>query len=339
MTLIDVFQLAFVLCGSAVTIMLVAIAVTKGVRSMLDERTARSVAVLRPIVLAALDEDEPLVELTSRQTRVAADIATALLPKLRGSDRKALAGMLIEQGVIPQAVSGLRSRSAPRRQRAAELLGNAGHTPVERELVRLLHDRDTEVRATAARALGKVGAPESVEALLVALGERKVPANTASMAVLRIGADGAQPIRAALASPVPIVRSTAAELSGSLGLMEGRSTIESLLDDSDPTVRLSAARALGRLSHPLSASTLIRRLEAELDRAHDSANEEFLTAIVVALGRIGHRSAIPVLEASLSRRRRLSAAVAVALSGMGVRRPISSSREPARPPQPVGLTP
>ena len=322
MTLLSAFWTALWIVGVMVIVLTSSIVVTKVARFVRQRRTARLVAEVRPIVLAAIDEGGAAPILTDKKTKVAESIAISLLPKLRGADRDALTSMLEANGVIEHAVRGLRSRSAARRQRSAELLGNAGASAAERELVGRLDDSDADVRITAARALGRIGEQRSVDDLFRALAQHRIPANAASMAVLRIGSVGAPGIVAATNSHVPLVRSTAVELAGSLGVMEARPAIELLLDDDDRTVRTSAARALGRLSMPSSTAPLIDRLFRALEQPIDRSDDDFLVAMVDALGRIGHRSSIPVLESCFMRRHRLSLAAANALSGMGVRRSI-----------------
>ena len=322
MTLLSAFWTALWIVGVTVIVLTSSIVVTKAARIVRQRRTTRLVAEVRPIVLAAIHEGGAAPILTDKKTKVAESIAISLLPKLRGADRDALTSMLEANGVIEHAVRGLRSRSAARRQRSAELLGNAGASAAERELVGRLDDSDADVRITAARALGRIGEQRSVDDLFRALAQHQIPANTASMAVLRIGSVGAPGIVAATNSHVPLVRSTAVELAGSLGVMEARPAIELLLDDDDRTVRTSAARALGRLSMPSSTAPLIDRVSRALEQPIDRSDDDFLVAMVDALGRIGHRSSIPVLESCFMRRHRLSLAAANALSGMGVRRSI-----------------
>ena len=320
MTRTLVFEIAAIGVTFSLAAMTIGIVATKGLRTLRQRRLARLVAEVRPIVLMALDDGALSPELSRRRTPIVEMIATALLPNLRGEDRTALARLLAERGIVDRAVEGLRSRSSVRRRRSAEMLGAAGYVDAEPDIVRLLDDRDAEVRSTAARALGRIGCARSVGALFRALEDRRVPANTASMAVLRIGPSGAGAIRTALDSSSPNVRSTAAELAGSLGLLDVRRAIEAMLDDEHRSVRVSTARALGRLSMPSSCAPLVARLERVPADHADRADEEFAVAAVAALGRIGHRSAIPVLEASLTGRHRLSSAAAEALAGMGERR-------------------
>ncbi len=328
------FRLALFVVAAAVTLLLFGIVVTKGVRELRDRHRDRLVIAVRPIVLSALEGDDALnraAALTGRRQSVAESMAIALLPQLRGSDRIALAGLLEATGMTAKAVKGLSSWRAGRRQRSAEMLGAAGHHSAVPALVDRLTDTDAEVRIAAARALGRIGDAGAVEHLFTALDTRRVPANTASMAILRIGVTGAPAIHAALTAAVPRTRATAAELAGALGLTPLRLRIEQLLVDESPLVRVGAARSLGRLASPGSAPTLIERLKHLEHDDDDPMPCDEAVAIIDALGHIGERTCIPALEASLSGEARVAAAAGAALARLGQRRSPRSVAERAAP--------
>ena len=229
-----------------------------------------------------------------------------------------------DAGLLTTALDGLRSRSSVRVERAAELLGAAGVERAVESLVVLLGAGRFDVRVAAARALGRIGASEAAPALLRAYDEHTIPANTASMAVLRIGAGSSPALLCSLQSPHLHSVRLATELSGALGLIESVDLITPLLEQ--PDLRACAARALGRLGLPSSVATLTGRLERELWKADggDGIDEEFAVAVATALGQIGDRSAIDVLTASLARAHRLSFSAAAALAAMGPRRSVTS---------------
>jgi HEAT repeat protein len=333
------FRLGLVIISTAILAMALTIVVTKAARQIRARRLSDAAREVRPLVLAALDSGEGLPDLTPRGRRAAQAIIVSLLPKLRGSDRTSLAHLLADNGVLERAVSDLSSRSAVRRGRAAELIGLVGHTDAEPGLIRRLDDRDAGVRMFAARALGRLGQPGSVVALFDGMARRRVPANTASMAVLRIGASGAPGILAATDSSSPLTRSVAAELAGALGLHEARERLEAMLDDSDEMVRAGAARALGRLAAPSSSPVIVERLERLLGTDAADRNDEVVRAMIEALGRIGHRLAIPVLEASLTCHPRLSSAAGESLAAMGQRRSRRSNRHRGTHDEPTALEP
>lgn len=324
MTASGAFQALAPVIAVSVVLLTVLVIVVKAGRDRWLLRHAAMVERVRPTVLAQMEGDEPVQALRGRRGDVAEQVAASLLPKLRGADRDALAALLEEQGVLAEARRRLGSRSAIRRLRALELLGAAGDAKAATAVTARLHDRDADVRGAAARALGRLGDPAAVTALLVALHEGRVPANTVSMAILRIGPGSGPPLVSALRAPRATTRSFAAELLGTLGVDAGGDALEALL--SDPDTRTSAARALGRLGRPERTLTLIAELEAQL-AAGSEADGPYTVALVTALGQIGDRRAIPALTASLARTHRLSFAAAGALAGLGPRRSRRSERE------------
>lgn len=317
----SLLQVALASIVGALLLMSTAIVFVKARRQLRDRRRAALVAEVRPRVMAALENEQAgAAEFRGRRGSVAESIAIALLPNLRGADRDALARILAASGVIARARVGLVSCRPARRQRAAELLGAAGDALAVPALVAALADRDEDVRMAAARSLGRIGAPDAVVPLLDALDDRQVPANTISMSLLRIGAAGSPGLVPALESPTARTRSVAAELAGSFGLGEVRPKLEAMLDDSDETVRQSAARALGRLGVPSSTGTLIARLECELAKDPGAGGDDLAVVLVTALGQIGHPAALPIMTDALTRSHRISFAAASALAGMSLER-------------------
>lgn len=298
----------------------------KAWRQVRERRHAVLVAEIRPIVVRALDEDTE-IDFVGRRGAVAEQLAASMLPKLRGADRDRLAELLEEGGVLGRSRRGLASSSAARRQRSAELLGAAGDRRASRDLERRLHDRDDRVRLTAARALGRIGDPSTVPALLAALDDRRISGHSASMALLRIGEPGIPGLTHGLRSREAQTRRTAVAILGALGATSTGERVVELLDDADHGVRCAAAIALGRLGLPGSVPILIHRLEAEFAVPAEEMDLDAAVAYADALGRIGHRSAIPVLEEALMRRHRLSHVAGAALAEMGERRSRRSIRE------------
>ena len=99
---------------------------------------------------------------------------------------------------------GLRSRSVPTRAVAVELLGRFQALAALDDVVGLLHgDPSVEVRARAARALGRMGSPRAVDALLACLDEGPVAMRVQAVWALgEIGAPQAVPaLRALLVGP------------------------------------------------------------------------------------------------------------------------------------------
>lgn len=320
------FETSLLVLVAALALGFVVLIVAKAWRQVRERRRARLVAEIRPIVIRALD-DSSTVDFAGRRGAIAEELAASMLPKLRGADRDRLAELLEEGGILGRARRGLAAHSAARRQRSAELLGAAGDRRATHGLVRRLHDRDLRVRLTVARALGRIGDPAAVPALLAALDDGRVTGHAASMAILRIGEPGAPALAQGLGSPAAHTRLVAVSVLGALGATSAGDRVIALLDDDDHAVRCAAATALGRLGLPRSVPVLIDRLSAQFALPSDELDLDAAVAYADALGRIGHRAAIPVLEDALMRRHRLSHVAAQGLAEMGSRRSRRSARE------------
>ena len=128
-----------------------------------------------------------------------------------------------------------------------------------------LRDRDRHVRAAAAQALGRSGAAQAVEALIVALQEEEPQVRFyAAWALWQLAdARAVAPLCAALGDGVSEVRSAAAFALGRLGDVRAVVPLCTVFRGSDRTVRYPAAAALWEIGNAaalplriLSATTL-----------------------------------------------------------------------------------
>ena len=163
-------DVTFVIVG-ALVLMGVLTSVAKIGRAFEERRLARLTAELRPQLLAAIYEPDSGVAISTgpRDIPVVISLVRSLLPAMRGGDRDRLVEVLEQQRIIDIALRDAYSRWAVRRARAADLLGTAGVERGGSQLRFLLLDRDADVRRTAARALGLVGAAEAIPDLLTSL--------------------------------------------------------------------------------------------------------------------------------------------------------------------------
>jgi HEAT repeat protein len=188
------------------------------------------------------------------------------------------------------------------------------------DLIRLLFDRQPEVRVVAAGALA--AAPPTSDVVLALLGtidsDRRVPAGLVADTLLRLGPEATPPLAHALAHGTPNVRAVAAE---TLGLLDTTQATEALLaalgdpDDSDQPdqpdeVRIRAAGALGRIGAPGAFEPLV----ACLMPAHAPPLQ---VAAVQALGLLGRPGAVPYLLPMLTGAHVVAAAAALALTRLG----------------------
>src|SRR5215203_2874132 len=142
--------------------------------------------------------------------------------------------------------------------------------PAPPDLIRLLEDGEARIRRRAAIAVGRVGLPEAVPALARLL-QSDTDVEVRQMAAFALGLIGdqsaAEPLRAALADPMPLVAGRAAEALGLLNdsasapaigkMVAGHAGIASAVapDDARPEVSPAAdafrrgAYALARLKN------------------------------------------------------------------------------------------
>jgi HEAT repeat protein len=282
-------------------------------RTMRDRRSAQLVSGLRVQLLEQLETDDPMPLGVSRHERAAfVKLVRGLLPTLRGSDQARLSGLLDETGVIDAAFLDLHARSAVRRAAGADLLGCASVRRAVPELIRLLDDRDLDVRCTAARALGFIGDVSAAPALLKTIDTGRVPLNTSSMALLRMGRDARPALVEGLASGSDLVRATSAEL---LGLLVAISALPELTAaaSADPSleVRIRAIRALGTIGAPTSVDAIAAAMSSDQPAS--------LRAVATrSLGRVGGPRTVTLLLDALNAPEHVVATNAArALAAMG----------------------
>jgi HEAT repeat protein len=195
--------------------------------------------------------------------------------------------------VIDVALRDLHARTAVRRARAADLLGLAQVTRAVPALVRLLEDRDEDVRRTAARALGHTDDGTSVPPLLRTIERRTVPLNTTTMALLRMGPEAVAPLLDGLRVGTVPVRAVCAELLGLRGSVAALQALTAALGSGEALeVRIRAARALGRIGAPSSVDPL-----ADVIRRDEPAPLRAVAAR--ALGQIGGPRTVTLLREAL----------------------------------------
>lgn len=151
-------------------------------------------------------------------------------------------------------------------------------------LLRLVHDGDVVARRTAAEALGKIGNPQAVPGLVVALGDRAPIVREASVRSLG-GVGPLDPvtrvhIAGLLVDPVQSVRSAAAQTLGSLdSTKEIWPLAMSQLAHADPEVRHAVIQAFESIDSPEVVRALV-------DSLHDP-DPQVRRAAVAVLGESG----------------------------------------------------
>jgi HEAT repeat protein len=186
-----------------------------------------------------------------------------------------LFGMMTGESQDPsEYLAEVRSGSKARRYQAAYELSKllsynkelAQDPAFVRELARIFAesgDAEPELRRYLALALGQLGDPRTLDALLAGLDDEDAQARIYTIwAIGRVGDPRASVRLAALLSdPDAGVRKTAAFALGSLGDLEVRGPLVAALEDPVVDVRWNAALSLGQLKDPASLPTLRRKLD------------------------------------------------------------------------------
>lgn len=241
------------------------------------------------------------------------ELSQAIATKIKGEAKQTIVDLLEERGSIDKAIRRTRNLGAIGRCRAASLLGNLAIDRSRGALEELLKDRNREVRVQAARALGNIGDPRSVPAILNCLDSRRnsLPFGVAIVALSKIGISGTQYLIDALSGRGEKQRGACAEI---LGLLNAIRAIPSLIDqyhsDESTDVKIRCARALGRIGSPKALGALLKGLESE--------NLSIRLVTCRALAQIGHRDAIPYLATMVEQAEfQLSRIAALSLVKMG----------------------
>jgi HEAT repeat protein len=164
-------------------------------------------------------------------------------------------------------------------------------------LLRLLHDSDAVARRTAAEALGKIGNPQAVAGLVVALGDHSPIVREAS--VRSLGGVGPLDLVARvhiaglLVDPVQSVRTTAAQ---TLAFLDSTRDLWPLamsqLAHADPEVRRAVIQAFESSDSP----EVVRALA---DRLHDP-DSQVRRAAVAVLGESGDSKVVELFREQLT---------------------------------------
>ena len=310
-----------------IALVLVAVtAVAKARRMRREESLRRLSAPHRALLLEiAADEDDgqawaALAALPARQWSGLRPTVVSMLAKLRGAPVVTLVALLDAHGDLDRARLRLSSGSAVQRARAANLLGLARDSRSVPVLVELLADPAPDVRLVAARALGRIGDPESAEAVLRAVPGRRgrvgVPAWVAAEALLSMegGERLSRAVCDALLSDDPAIRDVGVTVTAYSNLPEALTVIRECLHfETDLDIKAGMIEALGRLGGPQDVALIQgytgRYAPAQLRRT-----------CVKALGEIGGEAAFSRLGALLDDGDRASAVLAAeALAAGGTR--------------------
>ena len=166
--------------------------------------------------------------------------------------------------------------------------------PAVSQLIDVLQSKEYNfvIRAAAATAIGKIGDPLEMPALVNALsdGEHDVP-EAAAEALVLFGKPAIPLFDELVKYPYTDAYRHAAVAYGKLDIQSALPILTRHLEHGGRGVRLNTANALGNIGSPLAISALIKAL--------DDKDSDVAEAAAKALGKIGDPSAIPGLMAAL----------------------------------------
>lgn len=257
------------------------------------------------------------------------------------------ASVVAQDDPLRADIARLASTDSTERAAAAEALGRSGHrlrdeiTPILRELLR--SDESWEVRASAGRAIGRLGTRDAVPDLVRALRDERVDVRVvAAAAIWRLPDPAAVPaLLDLLSDPDPSARQWATLALGVIRDTRAVAPLTALLADPEASVRLDVIRSLGRIRSegvlaPLSSfasdedHATDERVEAvgaiaglegppridALVRLLDAGDRPVREQVIDALGQIGDALVVPALrtrrasERTAAMRARIDAAIA-----------------------------
>ena len=227
---------------------------------------------------------------------------------------------------VPLLIVALKNPNRQVRRKASCVIDNIGHKLKDigdfqavEPLIEALKDPTSVVRSHSVTALGKIGGPQALPAVIAALKTEAVRSALdigvcyrAIEATHRLGETSAECLIHALKHPDKAIRRKAATL---LGKTEETGAVDLLigaLTDEHPRVRSRAAHALGRIGNPAAVEPLtvalkdaapnvrINALHA-LGKFNESASAALISALADPVASV-RRHAIAVLEKTGSKR-------------------------------------
>jgi len=209
-------------------------------------------------------------------------------------------------------IQKLKSSDWEVRAGAARTLGEAGESKAVPGLIRALEDPVGGERQGIIEALGAIGDPAAVKALISILASDAEPleCKAAADALAKIGSPSLDPLIGLLASEDKNRRRWAAYALGRIKDSRAMNPLIERLEDPRSDVRQAVARALGELGNPGAAKPLMK-IAAGRD-------PETRRAAVEALGILGSAESLDVLgSAALDTNEPLQLAAIQALKNIG----------------------
>lgn len=187
-----------------------------------------------------------------------------LLQERSAAIREAVVDALVGIGGVDAAravIPLLGDETASARNAASEILQRIG-APARELLEARLADRDGDIRKYAVDILAEIASPDSRAALLTALDDENVNvAATAAEALGRIGAAGCERALRERAAGAAWMRAAVAKALGRIRTEAALNALREMLPEEEPLVAAALVEALARFSTPQSHA-LLKQLQS-----------------------------------------------------------------------------
>lgn len=229
-----------------------------------------STALLAALILTADPTPEQL-------SKTRSDLASSSV-EVRRTAIKSLVHSKLSDYLFPEMHSALKDADGDVRATAATAIGNLGATSapaIPTLIAQLEHDTTKEARETAARALGRIG--------------KAAPTQRSAVG----------PLKTAAAGDADFVTRTVA--LGALAMMNedvsGQiASLRKYLTHEEPLVRMKASHALGGLGEPAKAAA--PEIALVMEKEPDGHRRGYVAR---ALGNVGDPAFLPALEKALAK--------------------------------------
>ncbi|MDI6756930.1 MAG: HEAT repeat domain-containing protein [Endomicrobiia bacterium] len=205
-----------------------------------------------------------------RDQRAVANLTAALRdihPLVRQSSVDSL-GVLRAHSAVKQIGELLISdKESQVRQSAALALGYIGNSDGQEYLVKALDDKEAGVKYSAAASLGQIRSPEAVAALSKALSDSDAGMRRSALVALDRTEDLSplSSVRKLLSDTDPVVRALSAKFAGKFKDAESRPRLKEMLSDSDKRAVVNAAYALARAGDNSGFQAVSKIVKSEQD--------------------------------------------------------------------------
>lgn len=198
--------------------------------------------------------------------------AAFALGKISGPNSEEAEKDILEQSVN-DLINSLKSDDVKEQKQAARELVDIGK-PAVKPILKLLKDQEWKIRWYASEILGEIGDDESVQELIISMGDENSGVRTKSMlALVEIGEPAVDSLINALSNEDWQIRSRAAEALGLIGAKKAVNPLIETLTDENSWVKKSAVESLGNIGNEKAADPLKKLLQDDDSEIHMAVSE------------------------------------------------------------------